>query len=161
MEMGVSAVLGVPSRPSGAPLKCSQQLQTKPKVPLHIGPHICEIFFEDGKVFGDGVNVVLRIQSPGIANSILFSSGINNKLKNQTEFKSVQIGRFQFKNVDEPMEVFALTYESFIVPDKKKSSRINSMKSATRIVLDKSRSWLYSDPKQSRFLQLMKKMNVG
>ena len=30
------------------------------------------------------------------------------------------IGRFLFKNVDEPMEVFALANEGFIVPDKKK-----------------------------------------
>jgi adenylate cyclase len=96
------------------------QLQTEPMVPLRIGLHIGEIFFEDGKVFGDGVNVASRIQSLGIANSILLSSEINNKLKNQPEFKTVPVGRFQFKNVDEPMEVFALANEGFVVPDKKK-----------------------------------------
>jgi adenylate cyclase len=101
-------------------IEIQQQLQTEPVVPLRIGLHIGEIFFEDGKVFGDGVNVASRIQSLGIANSILFSSEINNKLKNQPEFKSVPIGRFQFKNVDEPMEVFALANEGFVVPDKKK-----------------------------------------
>ena len=101
-------------------IEIQQQLQTDPKVPLRIGLHIGEIFFEDGKVFGDGVNVASRIQSLGIANSVLFSSEINNKLKNHPEFRTVPIGRFQFKNVDEPMEVFALANEGFIVPDKKK-----------------------------------------
>jgi adenylate cyclase len=95
-------------------------LQIEPLVPLRIGLHIGEIFFEDGKVFGDGVNVASRIQSLGVANSILMSSEINNKLKNQPEFKTIQVGRFQFKNVDEPMEVFALANEGFVVPDKKK-----------------------------------------
>ena len=95
-------------------------LQTEPLVPLRIGLHIGEIFFEDGKVFGDGVNVASRIQSLGVANSILLSSEINNKLKNQPEFNTVPVGRFQFKNVDEPMEVFALANEGFVVPDKKK-----------------------------------------
>ena len=75
-------------------------------------------FFEDGKVFGDGVNVASRLQSPGIANSILFSSEINSKIRNQQEFKSVSVGRFHFKNVDEPMEVFALTNEGLVVPKK-------------------------------------------
>jgi adenylate cyclase len=95
------------------------QLQEVPIVPLRIGLHVGEIFFEDGKVFGDGVNVASRIQSLGIANSVLFSSEINNKLKNQPGFKTVSVGQFQFKNVDEPMEVFALANEGFVIPDKK------------------------------------------
>src|SRR6266513_563804 len=49
-------------------------------------------------VFGDGVNVESRVQSLGIANSILFSSEICSKIKNQLEFKSVSVGRFHFKN---------------------------------------------------------------
>ena len=103
-----------------AAIQIQQQLQLEPKVPLRIGLHIGEIFFDDGKVFGDGVNVASRIQSLGIANSILFSSEINSKIKNQAEFKSVYVGRFHFKNVDEPMEVFALANEGFIVPERKK-----------------------------------------
>jgi len=99
-------------------MEMQQQLQMEPKVPLRIGLHIGEIFFEDGKVFGDGVNVASRVQSLGIANSILFSSEINSKIRNQQEFKCVSVGRFHFKNVDEPMEVFALTNEGLVVPKK-------------------------------------------
>src|SRR6202008_3881499 len=54
----------------------------------------------------------------GVANSILFSSEINSKIKNQQEFKSVPLGKFHFKNVDEPMEVFALANEGLAVPKK-------------------------------------------
>jgi adenylate cyclase len=103
-----------------AAIEIQQQLQMEPKVPLRIGLHVGEIFFEEDKVFGDGVNVASRIQSLGIANSILFSSEINSKIKNQAEFKSVSIGKFHFKNVDEPMEVFALINDSLVVPDKRK-----------------------------------------
>lgn len=99
-------------------IEMQQQFQVGPKVPLRIGLHVGEIFFEDDKVFGDGVNVASRIQSLGIANSILFSSEINSKLKNQQGFKSVSVGRFHFKNVDEPMEVFALANEGLIIPRK-------------------------------------------
>lgn len=105
-------------------LRCAiniqQQLQQEPKVPLRVGLHVGEIFFDDGKVFGDGVNVASRVQSLGIANSVLFSSEIYNKIKNQQEFKSVSLGKFHFKNVDEPVEVFALANDGFVVPDKKK-----------------------------------------
>ncbi len=103
-------------------MEMQQQFQLELKVPLRIGLHIGEIFFEDGKIFGDGVNIASRIQSLGIANSILFSSEINSKLKNQQEFKSVSVGKFEFKNVEEPMEVFALCNEGLIVPKKEEMS---------------------------------------
>src|SRR5258706_10381695 len=99
-------------------IEMQKQFQLEPKVPLRIGLHVGEIFFEDGKVFGDGVNVASRVQSLGIANSILFSSEICSKIKNQQEFKSISIGKFHFKNVEEPMEVFALTNEGLAVPKK-------------------------------------------
>jgi len=103
-------------------MEMQRQLQLEPKVPLRIGLHVGEIFFEDGKVFGDGVNVASRIQSLGIANSILFSSEINSKLKNQHEFRIICVGRFHFKNVDEPMDIFALANEGLIVPRKEEMS---------------------------------------
>jgi adenylate cyclase len=116
-------------------IEMQQQLQTEPKVPLRIGLHVGEIFFEDGKVFGDAVNVASRIQSLGVGNSILFSSEINSKLKNQQEFKNVSLGWFEFKNVDDPMEVFALANEGLIVPRKEEMSgklKENQKKSSRR-----------------------------
>jgi adenylate cyclase len=101
-------------------MEVQRRLQLEPKVPLRMGLHVGEIFFEDGKVFGDGVNIASRIQSLGIANSILFSSEVNSKLKNHQEFRSILMGRFQFKNVDEAVDVFALSNDGFIVPDKTK-----------------------------------------
>ncbi len=99
-------------------IEIQKELQTAPKVPLRIGLHVGEIFFDDGKVLGDGVNVASRVQSLGIANSILFSAEINSKIKNQQEFKTVSLGKFHFKNVDGPMEVFALTNDGLAVPKK-------------------------------------------
>ncbi len=103
-------------------IEMQQQLQQEPRVPLRIGLHVGELFFEGDKVMGDGVNVASRIQSLGIANSILFSSEISNKLKNQQEFKSISVGKFEFKNVDEPIEVFALANDGLTVPKREEMS---------------------------------------
>ena len=117
---GSLCVFGSATEAVRSALEMQQQLQIEPKVPLRIGLHIGEIFFEEGKVFGDGVNVASRIQSLGVANSILFSSEINSKLINQSVFKSVSVGKFHFKNVNAPTEVFALTNDGLVVPDRKK-----------------------------------------
>src|SRR5258705_2702119 len=46
-----------------AAFEIQQQLQSVPSVPLRLGLHSGEIFFEDGKVMGDAGNVASRIQS--------------------------------------------------------------------------------------------------
>ena len=101
-------------------IELQRNLQFEPAVPLRIGLHVGEIFFANGKVLGDGLNVASRIQSLGTSNSILFSSEINNKVKNQPEFKTLSLGSFHFKNVDDRIEVFALTNDGLAVPDRKK-----------------------------------------
>ncbi len=103
-------------------IEVQQQLQTEPKVPLRIGLHSGEVFFEGSKVMGDSVNVASRIQSLGHANTILFSKEIFDKLKNQPEFKSISLGQFEFKNVDEPMEIFALAIDGLKVPKREDMS---------------------------------------
>ncbi|SRR5579862_2242732 len=104
-------------------VQCAAQLQKRlqqePVVPLRVGLHIGEIFFEDGKILGDGVNVASRIQSLGNGNSILYSGEIHDKIKNNPKFKSVSIGRYDFKNVEKPLEVFALANEGCVVPSKR------------------------------------------
>lgn len=99
-----------------AAVHIQQQLQQEPKVPLRIGIHVGELFFEENKVMGDSVNVASRIQSLACSNSILFSKEVFDKLKNQPEYKSVSLGKFEFKNVDEPLEIFALANEGLVVP---------------------------------------------
>jgi class 3 adenylate cyclase len=103
-------------------LQCAIEMQEKlriePAVPLRIGLHIGEIFFDDGKILGDGVNLASRIQSIAHGNSILFSEEIHNKIKNIPKFTSVCIGSFEFKNVEKPIVIFALTNEGLVVPER-------------------------------------------
>lgn len=101
-------------------LSIQQQLQSEPKVPLRIGLHIGEVIYEDGKIMGDGVNIASRLQSLGIAGSILFSKEIFDKIRNHPELKTVYLGRFHLKNVADTMEVYALANEGLTVPAKEK-----------------------------------------
>src|SRR5689334_15161577 len=117
-----------------AAVQIQQQLQQEPKVPLRIGVHVGELFFEENKVMGDSVNVASRIQSLGCASSILFSKEVFDKLKNQPEYRSVSLGKFEFKNVDEPIEIFALANEGLVVPKREQlSGKLKEIKqSSTR-----------------------------
>ncbi len=103
-------------------IEIQQQLQAEPEVPLRIGLHSGEVFFEGSKVMGDSVNVASRIQSLGQPNTILFSKEIADKIKNQIDFKCISLGNFEFKNMDEPMEIFALANEGLKLPKREEMS---------------------------------------
>lgn len=99
-------------------LKVQQALQQEPRVPLRIGLHLGEVVREEHDVYGDGVNLASRIQTLGIAGAVLYSKEFFENIKNHPEFRSRSLGTFEFKNVAEPIEVFALSNEGFPVPRK-------------------------------------------
>jgi len=101
-------------------LAVQKELKNDPGVPLRIGLHIGEVFFEDAKALGDGVNVASRVQSLGQENNILVSGEFYDKIKNNSSITSVSLGQFEFKNVGKPLEVFALTNEGLSVPRRSK-----------------------------------------
>lgn len=103
-------------------LDLQKELQLEPNVPLRIALHIGEVVFEEEKALGDGVNVASRIQSLGKENTILFSSEIYDKIKNHPEFKAVKLGKFEFKDVKEAVEVLALANEGLDVPKREQMS---------------------------------------
>jgi adenylate cyclase len=82
-------------------------------VPLRIGIHIGEILQEKDRVMGDGVNLASRIESIGKTGTILFSHNVYQKIRNNTAFSCASLGSFEFKNVEQPMEVYALANEGF------------------------------------------------
>jgi adenylate cyclase len=85
---------------------------------LRIGIHYGEIMFEENDVFGDAVNIASRIQTLGVPGSILFSKSIANEIKNKSGFHITSLGSFEFKHVDEPMEIFALSNPGMVVPKR-------------------------------------------
>ena len=91
---------------------------TSPEVPVRIGIHLGEVVFKENNVFGDGVNIASRIESLGIPGAILLSKTVRDQIKNKTDFLLVSLGSFEFKNVEEPIEVFALANPGFVVPKR-------------------------------------------
>ncbi len=101
-------------------MTCAKEVQLifqeAPKVPVRIGLHSGDVFFENDNVFGDSVNIASRIESLGVAGAVLFSKQIKRHIANQTEFEVQSLGEFHFKNVEKDMEVFGLANEGLVIP---------------------------------------------
>tara|TARA_R110002049_G_scaffold151464_2_gene315073 strand:+ start:151 stop:2487 length:2337 start_codon:yes stop_codon:yes gene_type:complete len=84
-------------------------LQRENPVPLRIGLHLGDIVFDGTEVYGDGVNLASRIESLGVAGSILLSGKLNDELKNHPHILTRSLGKVKLKNISKPVEVFAVT----------------------------------------------------
>jgi TolB-like protein/class 3 adenylate cyclase/Tfp pilus assembly protein PilF len=110
-------------------VRCALSMQQKflqlPQVPVRMGLHIGDIIFNGEHVFGDGVNLASRIESLGVAGSVLISDKANDELHNHPELKTISVGIYQLKNVTRSVEVFALNHEGLVKPT------FNSLKGKT------------------------------
>ncbi|MBK9465968.1 MAG: tetratricopeptide repeat protein [Chitinophagaceae bacterium] len=115
---GVLASFPTVSDAMNAAFNIQQACNAAKNFQLSIGIHQGEIIVENGDIFGDAVNVASRIQSLGVPGSVLFSKKVKDEIHNKAEFQTLSLGNFEFKNVEEPLEIFALSNPGFIVPRK-------------------------------------------
>ena len=115
---GVLASFPTVSDAVNAAMKIQQACSASKELSLGIGIHEGEIIFENNDIYGDAVNIASRIQTLGIPGSILFSKKVTDEIKNKAEFHTVSLGSFEFKNVNESIEVFALANDGFPVPKR-------------------------------------------
>ena len=113
---GVMASFSTVSDAVNAAIKIQEACNAAKDFQLSIGIHQGEIIFENNDIYGDAVNIASRIQSLGVPGSVLFSKKITEEIKNKSEFQLTSLGSFEFKNVEEPIEVFALSNPGFVVP---------------------------------------------
>lgn len=123
---------------ASAAVLCAKELQEaiRGEVALRIGIHLGEIIIDGEHTFGDGVNIASRVESMGVAGAVLVSSSIRQQIKNKPEFELVSLGKFAFKNVAEPMTVYALRNEGLVVPEPEqmqgKGEKVKQEKSPAR-----------------------------
>jgi LuxR family maltose regulon positive regulatory protein len=90
--------------------------QEEPSIPVRIGIHIGDIIFSEEEIIGDGVNVASRIESLAVPGSVLISDKVYDEIKNQDSLETAFIKSYKFKNVDKPIEVYAISNEGLIIP---------------------------------------------
>jgi len=103
-------------------VRCGIELQLafreEPRIPVRVGIHTGDILFSEDGIVGDGVNVASRIESLAVPQSVFISEKVYDEVKNQTGIQTTSMGVFELKNVEKPMEIFAITNPGLVVPEK-------------------------------------------
>lgn len=87
-----------------------------PEVPVRMGLHMGDVIFDEEQLFGDGVNLASRIETLGVAGSVLISDKVHDEIVNHPDIKTYSVGSYKFKNIGRMVEVFALDHEGLVKP---------------------------------------------
>ena len=91
-------------------------------VPVRIGIHLGDIIVTEDDIIGDAVNVASRIESMAMVGSVLVSDRVHRDIINHEEFLTQSLGIYTLKNVEKPIEVFAISNQGLIIPEMNKVS---------------------------------------
>jgi TM2 domain-containing membrane protein YozV len=103
-------------------IECAVEMQRKfkgePKVPLRIGVHTGEIVFNEDEAFGHALNVAARIEPICITGGVYLTGKVQEDINNHPWIRSISLGLYELKNINEAIEVFAVTNEGVDFPVK-------------------------------------------
>ncbi|TFV97311.1 adenylate/guanylate cyclase domain-containing protein [Algoriphagus kandeliae] len=115
---GILAVFETVPEALSASLEIQRQQSLIPDMAIRIGLHFGDIIFDKGDVFGDAVNLAARIQGIGVPNCMLISEQVKDHIPSDSQFHTSRLGPFRLKNVDHPVELFAVTNPPLAVPKR-------------------------------------------
>lgn len=97
-------------------IEIQNQLKEEPDFKIRIGIHIGDVVIAESDIFGDGVNVASRIEPLAEPGGICISGRVYDDIRNQPDINTLFIGEKKLKNVDRPMQVYAITGEDLPTP---------------------------------------------
>jgi class 3 adenylate cyclase len=90
------------------PLAADHRLQ------LRIGVHIGDVIVAGSDIYGDGVNVASRLQGAAEVGGIAVSRQVYELVDGRLAPSFSALGPRSFKNIEKPIEVFAVAAETFV-----------------------------------------------
>jgi class 3 adenylate cyclase len=88
----------------------SLNLERRGRLQVRIGIHIGDIVHQEDDVLGDSVNIASRIEPLAEPGGVCVSEPVYVQVRNKLEYPMASLGAQKLRNVDEPMEVFRLSF---------------------------------------------------
>jgi serine/threonine-protein kinase len=83
-----------------------QSVAPEKRLEHRIGLHLGDVFFKDGDVMGNGVNIAARLQTEAHPGGICISQIAYDVVKSRVELNAAYAGPLQLKNIREPQPAY-------------------------------------------------------
>src|SRR5260370_3571818 len=82
------------------------------QIEFRIGIHIGDIISDDNDIFGDGVNIAVRIEAIAHAGGVCISDDAHKQVRGKVDFACEDMGLQTLKNIAEPVHVWRMRFGS-------------------------------------------------
>lgn len=82
------------------------ELHYNRKMEFRIGVNLGDIIEEDGRIYGDGVNIAARVESLAEAGGICISGRAHDQVENKLGLEYEDLGKHEVKNISRPIQVY-------------------------------------------------------
>jgi adenylate cyclase len=93
----------------------NEELPKERRLPFRIGIHLGDVIEEEGKIYGDGVNVAALLDSLADGGGICISRSAHDQVKNKLDVGYQDLGQRGVENIPESVRVYRVVLE----PDPK------------------------------------------
>ncbi|MEH2539374.1 MULTISPECIES: adenylate/guanylate cyclase domain-containing protein [unclassified Bradyrhizobium] len=80
------------------------------RIELRIGIHVGDIIIEENDIFGDGVNIAVRLEGIAEPGGISISDDARRQIRGKVDVTFEDLGSQSLKNIAEPMRVWRVRY---------------------------------------------------
>jgi TolB-like protein/class 3 adenylate cyclase len=80
------------------------------RIELRIGIHVGDIIIEENDIFGDGVNIAVRLEGCAEPGGISISDDARRQVRGKVDITFEDLGSQSLKNIAEPMRVWRVPY---------------------------------------------------
>jgi len=80
------------------------------RIQYRVGINVGDIIIEAGDIFGDGVNVAVRVENECEPGSVCLSDDAYRQVRGKTAFTFEDLGEKSLKNIDRPVLIYAVRW---------------------------------------------------
>ncbi|MDF1553686.1 MAG: tetratricopeptide repeat protein [Deferrisomatales bacterium] len=78
------------------------------RMEFRIGINVGDVITDDGRLYGDGVNIAARLEGLAEGGGICLSAGAYEQVKDKLDLEGRYLGQYAVKNISQPVKVWAL-----------------------------------------------------
>ena len=82
------------------------ELPDSRRMEFRIGVNLGDVIEEEGRIYGDGVNIAARVESLSEAGGICISGRAHDQVENKLELEYEDLGKHEVKNISRPIQVY-------------------------------------------------------